>query len=228
MATCNLCGFPVLRLTPGIFGTRCLRCGSTLLHRAAGFVIAQLGVPPTARVYELSSGGPLVRYLRRRCQTLTLSEYFDDVRPGEWKRGVQCQDVQRLTYPDDAFDLVTSTEVFEHVPDDTAAFREVHRVLRPGGHVVFTVPLFDQERTVERARLDGGAVVHLLAPEYHHDRIRGRGRVLAFRNYGRDICRRLGAAGLEAEIRVVDAARHAAPGTKVVVGRKADRQRPAR
>lgn len=225
MATCNLCGFLVLRLTAGVFGTRCLRCGSTLLHRALGLVITDLGIPATARVYELSSRGALVRHLCRRYRALTLSEYFDDIRPGDWKGGVQCQDVQRLTYPDDSFDLVTSTEVFEHIPDDATAFREVHRVLGPGGHLVFTVPLFDQEQTVERARRDGDRVVHLLAPEYHHDRLRGRGRVLAFRHYGRDICRRLGAAGFDAEIRVVDAPRHAVFAIKVVVGRKASRER---
>ncbi|MGH7731856.1 MAG: class I SAM-dependent methyltransferase, partial [Candidatus Eiseniibacteriota bacterium] len=108
--------------------------------------------------------------LRRRYRALTLSEYFDDIRPGDWKGGVQCQDVQRLTYPDDSFDLVTSTEVFEHVPDDGRAFAEVHRVLRPGGFLVFTVPLMDTTPTLERARIERGAIVHLVAPEYHGDR----------------------------------------------------------
>jgi nucleoside-diphosphate-sugar epimerase len=43
--------------------------------------------------------------------------------------------------------------------------------------------------------LDGGQVRHLLAPAYHDDRIRGRGAVLVFRDYGRDITGRLVAAG---------------------------------
>jgi SAM-dependent methyltransferase len=108
---------------------------------------------------------------------------------------VLCQDVQQLTFPDASFDVCTSTEVFEHVADDARGFREIRRVLRAGGAFVFTVPLGDAEATVERAESQGGRIVHLLPPEYHGDRIRGRDRVLAFRNYGRDIVERLRTAG---------------------------------
>src|SRR5262249_1420479 len=31
------------------------------------------------------------------------------------------------------FDLVTAIDVLEHIPDDAAGLREIHRVLRPGG-----------------------------------------------------------------------------------------------
>ena len=40
-----------------------------------------------------------------------------------------------------------------------------------------------------------GSVRHLLPPEYHGDRIRGPGRVLAYRTYGLDVTDRLAAAG---------------------------------
>ena len=39
-----------------------------------------------------------------------------------------------------SFDLVVSGEVLEHVPDDAAAVREYHRVLRPGGRCIVSVP----------------------------------------------------------------------------------------
>ncbi|HEX7409744.1 MAG TPA: methyltransferase domain-containing protein [Candidatus Binatia bacterium] len=41
-----------------------------------------------------------------------------------------------------SFDLVTAIDVIEHIPDDVAGLREIHRVLRPGGTVVITVPAF--------------------------------------------------------------------------------------
>jgi SAM-dependent methyltransferase len=41
-----------------------------------------------------------------------------------------------------AFDLVVACEVFEHIEDDDAAFRAVHRLLAPGGHLLFSVPAF--------------------------------------------------------------------------------------
>jgi SAM-dependent methyltransferase len=220
MATCNLCGFPVLRLHLGPAGRRCLRCLSTFRHRAVGAVLSQLRLGPESRVYELSSRGALCRYLRLTFGQVTVSELFDDVAPGGFRDGVQCQDVQRLTYDDDAFDLVTSTEVFEHVPDDRRAFAEIHRVLREGGFLVFTVPLMDGGATLERARLHEGAVVHLAEPEYHGDRLRGRAGVLAFRTYGHDILDRLRAAGFEARLERIDDDAHAIADGKVLVARK--------
>jgi SAM-dependent methyltransferase len=220
LPTCNLCGFPVLRLHGGDAGRRCLRCLSTFRHRAVGAVLARLGASPDAHVYELSSRGALCRYLRRAFARVTVSELFDGVAPGRFHHGVQCQDVQALTHADAAFDLVTSTEVFEHVADDGRAFAEVHRVLRPGGHLVFTVPLMAAAPTLERARLEGGAVVHLAEPEYHGDRLRGRRGVLAFRTYGPDIVSRLEQSGFTAWLERVDEPAHAIEGATVVVGRK--------
>jgi SAM-dependent methyltransferase len=220
VASCNLCGFPVLRLHPGPAGRRCVRCLSTFRHRAIGRVLQQLALTRDASVYELSSRGALCRHLRRTFTHVTVSELFDDVGVGRFRDGVQCQDVQRLTYGDASFDLVTSTEVFEHVPDDRRAFAEIHRVLRPGGTLVFTVPLMETGPTLERARIDQGLVVHLTAPEYHGDRLRGRGRVLAFRTYGVDILDRLRAVGLEPRLERIDDPAHAIEDGRVVVGRK--------
>ena len=200
-------------------GRRCLRCLSTPLHRAAGVVIQRAGLARETAVYELSSRGALCRYLRRTFPRLTVSELFDGVPPGAYRNGVQCQDVQRLTYASASFDLVTSTEVFEHVPDDAAAFREVRRVLRDHGWLVFTVPIDPAAPTRERAVLRDGAVVHLTTPEYHGDRLRGRGTVLAYRTYGLDIADRLHAAGFDASIVPVDDASHGIALTRVVVGR---------
>jgi SAM-dependent methyltransferase len=47
---------------------------------------------------------------------------------------------EHLPFGDDSFDLVTALDVVEHLDDDAAALREIGRVLRPGGHVLVTVP----------------------------------------------------------------------------------------
>ncbi len=48
-------------------------------------------------------------------------------------------DVESLPMKDGAFDLVTCLGVFEYLSGDDGAFREIYRILRPGGHVVLAV-----------------------------------------------------------------------------------------
>lgn len=202
---CPLCG-PTLfvKLADDPLGVRCVRCAAWPAHIALARLVRRI-VPDLSRcrVYEASSSGPWVAHLRTRAAALTCSERWDDAVPGEWRGDVVCQDLEALTFDDESFDLCTSTEVLEHVADDAAAFGELRRVLVPGGHLVFTVPLFDRPETVERAvRAADGTVRHLLPPEHHGDRLRGSGRVLVFREYGLDVVDRLHAAGFEsAEIR---------------------------
>jgi ubiquinone/menaquinone biosynthesis C-methylase UbiE len=46
-------------------------------------------------------------------------------------------DAERLPMPDDSFDLVFGHAVLHHLPDLAQAFSEFHRVLKPGGTLVF-------------------------------------------------------------------------------------------
>ncbi|MEM1141458.1 MAG: methyltransferase domain-containing protein [Pseudomonadota bacterium] len=143
----------------------------------------------------MSSTGPLVEMLQRSVRNLRTSEYLDGVESGSEVDGVRCENVERLSLADASFDLCTSTEVFEHVEDDGAGFRELYRVLRPGGKTVFTVPLNLEGPTIERAVRVDGKLIHRLPAEYHDDLLRGQNQVLAYRTYGRDIVQRLLDAG---------------------------------
>lgn len=192
---CPFCGPSLLvRLSRDDHGVRCVRCGASAIHLAMGDAL-RVHAPDLASrdAYELSARGPLVAYLCRAARTLTVSEYLPE---SNSRNGVRSEDVQHLTFADASFDLVTHTEVLEHVPDDARAFTELHRVLRPGGVMSFTVPLHG-ERTVERARLYDGSIEHRLPPEYHRDPLRGGAGILAFRDYGRDILERLRMAGFD-------------------------------
>jgi len=82
----------------------------------------------------------------------------------------------RLPFDDASFDTVLSNQVGEHVPDPSAFFAELARVLRPGGRLIFTVPFsyrihsephdyhrFTKYALAEYARR-GGLVVERLTP----------------------------------------------------------------
>jgi ubiquinone/menaquinone biosynthesis C-methylase UbiE len=69
-----------------------------------------------------------------------------DKQPDMWKidnlkRLVQVfGDGARLPVLDGSIDTVLSTEVLEHVPDPRSLVTEMARVLKPGGHLLLTVP----------------------------------------------------------------------------------------
>jgi ubiquinone/menaquinone biosynthesis C-methylase UbiE len=48
-------------------------------------------------------------------------------------------DAEQLDFPDQSFDVVLSLFALFHFPDPSRALTEMHRVLRPGGHVVIGV-----------------------------------------------------------------------------------------
>ena len=196
-ARCPFCGPTlIVRLRNDEIAVRCVRCGASAVHLSIGWALQKtLGDLRSLDVCELSARGPLVNYLGNRARNLATSEFFADVAPGESVDGVRCEDVQRLTYADATFDLVTHTEVFEHVPDDMRAFTQLRRVLKPGGTMVFTVPLTDCIGTIERARSHDGVVEHLLPPAFHTDPLRDGSAILVYRDYGTDIVERVKGAG---------------------------------
>lgn len=200
-ANCNLCGYPIVKLPKIIFGDlgkfayRCVKCKSSAIHRAIGFVFSQIPTNADTRIYELSAHGAFYKYLLPRFPYLTTSDFIPGVTSGIMHKGRTIQDVEHLTYFSGSFDIVTSTEVFEHVADDTQGYREVFRVLKPGGILLFTVPIdITTVKTIERAyRNEKNEIVEVLEPEYHGDYM-GKG-ILAFRNYGTDLLEKLKAVG---------------------------------
>lgn len=204
---CPFCGPTLLlRLASDELAVRCARCAASAVHLSLGWAIrSQLTSLQQLNVCELSARGPLVAFLRRRAGRVCLSEFREGAAPGSLHGDVRCEDVQRLSYEDASFDLCTSTEVLEHVPDDSRAFAELHRVLKPGGVLLFTVPLTQADATLERARIEAGQLRHLQPPMHHGDPLRPGHGILCYRDYGRDIGQRLQAAGfVEAAILLPD------------------------
>jgi SAM-dependent methyltransferase len=173
----------------------CVRCRANLRYEMLAMYLTRSCEIASLDVLELDPSSPL-RPILAQAHSYTRTFFRPDVAPGSVRGdGVVCQDITRLTYPDESLDLIVSSDVLEHVPDVAAAFRESARVLRPGGAHVFTVP--PRAATRRRAVLENGGIVHLVnPPEYHLDPLDKLG-VLAYWDYGPDLPDRFPTPGLD-------------------------------
>ena len=166
---------------------RCLGCRATLISLSSLEYIKDLKLDRRSSfVYELSYHGPVFTFLKNNFENFYFSEYLDPSKLGTLIEGVRNEDIQRLTFEDKTFDLISCTEVFEHVEDYSKGFKEIRRVLKPGGTFVFTVPLFDNEKTEHICSVDGAdTLVWHGKPEFHDSRVSGPNSVPVFWRHSR-------------------------------------------
>lgn len=170
---------------------QCMRCRSNSRNRAV-MLLVQQHVPHwrTADIFEAGAGSALTNALSSAARGHIASQLLPAVVRGEVVRGIRSEDLESLTLATESVDLVITEDVMEHVFHPDRAFREIERILRPGGFHIFTVPFHsDKDRSVTRATVDkSGTVTHLLPPEYHGDPLDDAG-VLAVTDFAADLPR---------------------------------------
>lgn len=181
--------------------------------RAVLMVIDEMiGAAPAhlMRLFATEAITPFALRLRGRFARFLGSEYGADEQARRELYPIPHEDLTALTLPTGRFDLVTTNEVLEHVPDLDAALREIARVLRPGGWHVGTHPFrFTCEEGDRRSALVDGEVVHLKPPEYHGNPVDPEAGSLVFETPGWDILKRAERAGFaEARMRFIASERH--------------------
>jgi SAM-dependent methyltransferase len=142
------------------------------------------------RIHESSPGGwAFSAKLRRECRGYVPTQYdpsfpFGEMHPsGRWRN----ENLEAQTFDSEAFDVVVTQDVFEHVFHPDRAIAEIARTLRPGGLCLMTVPAVRRWGPSERrAALDGGTVRHILPEQYHGNPV-GDGRSLVTVDWGHDI-----------------------------------------
>jgi SAM-dependent methyltransferase len=95
-------------------------------------------------------------------------------------------DVMSMQYPDDSFDAIYCSHVFQDVPDDLQAMRECYRTLRPGGWAILNVPIHT-DRTHDNEAPDNVRASWDKRPDEH------------VRSYGLDYGERLASVGFTVE-----------------------------
>ena len=95
--------------------------------------ILDFGCGAGQRVYDLLDNGYLNAY------GFDIQDYLALRKPADRAHFAIAAD-GRLPFPDASFAFVFSDQVFEHVLDQETAFREIYRVLQPGGCSVHVIP----------------------------------------------------------------------------------------
>ncbi len=80
---------------------------------------------PRARTYGLDLAEPMLKKMRKR------SKWLRPIRP-------VCADIQSLPFADNSIDLIFSSLAMQWCESLDETFEEFHRVLRPGGFVLFS------------------------------------------------------------------------------------------
>jgi predicted SAM-dependent methyltransferase len=130
------------------------------------------------KIYNAETTGSTHNLLAKYQDNYYASEYLgDDYQSGEIVNGILNQNLLKTSFETSSLDIVISSDVFEHIPDPYKGFAEIHRILKPGGRHIFTVPFYgDRYRDEIRTVIESdGSVNHLLPPSYHDDPIRPEG-----------------------------------------------------
>jgi ubiquinone/menaquinone biosynthesis C-methylase UbiE len=119
--------------------------------------------------------------------------------------GLQTQDLMNLNFADVTFDLVISSDVFEHIRKPYKAFGEVRRILKNGGMHIFSIPFsVDRAETVYRVDTSGPEDVFVEPPLYHGSP--STGQSLVYTDFGLDMLDQLRKMGLPTKLHELETA----------------------
>jgi SAM-dependent methyltransferase len=112
------------------------RLRSWLAERAAT-------TPAGARVLDAGAGEAPYRDLF--AHTTYESADFEQVEGKRYAESTYVCDLSSIPVDGDRFDAIICSQVLEHVPNPETVLREFHRVVKPGGEVWLSAPLFYEE-----------------------------------------------------------------------------------
>jgi SAM-dependent methyltransferase len=170
----------------------CSNCGSIPRERALMEVICMYYPEWKDRIIHESSPcgrGTSIR-LKNECTAYLPTQYYPDIPGGNFYNGIQCENIESMTFDDNSIDIHITQDVMEHVFSPAEAFKEIARTLKPGGAHIFTVPLVNKVKpTVVRAKKHSdGTIEHLLPPVYHDNPVSQAGSLVTT-DWGYDIAR---------------------------------------
>lgn len=166
---------------------KCFFCKSIPRNRAIIHIL-EMHFPKwrEMKIHESSPGGVSSDKIARECKHYTPTQFWQDTPPGSSKNGIRCENLERMTFKDNSFDLMITQDVMEHVFNPDKAFNEISRTLKPGGAHVFTVPIYVREKTLIRAVESEEGIQYLAPKDFHGNPIDNSGSLVT-REWGNDL-----------------------------------------
>lgn len=169
---------------------RCSNCHSIPRERALMFVIEkEYPEWESLKILESSPGrrGHSIK-LKKKCKNYHQSHYHMHKPLGAMIDGFQNENLENLTFDDNVFDLIITSDVMEHIYNPEKAFKEIHRILKPGGAHIFSVPLINKhKKTITWAtKGENGDPKFLYEPEWHNNPVDKKGSPVTM-HWGFDI-----------------------------------------
>ncbi len=187
------------KLQPAWRERQICRCGLNCRHRSSFHILTDsLGLGRESVIFCTEQRTGLFQRIRHAFPRAVGGESLGEhVPPGTVSSaGIRNEDLTRLSFATATFDAIFSLDVLDRAKDFRMAIREMARCLKPGGRLLLTIPFaFNQDRTLQRATVDGeGRVTHHAPPVYQGDPSNSQG-VLRFTDFGWDFLNELRAAG---------------------------------
>jgi SAM-dependent methyltransferase len=171
------------------------KCGFINRIRAAMHLVKTVVQPGMGDdIYVTERVTQLYKWLKIRYPKAVGTEYLGpQYKPGEIVNGLRHEDVCKLSFPDEQFDLMMSFDVLEHVEHFDRALFELYRCLKPGGSLVFAAPTqLERPEVIDRVLVnDDSSYNYLTEPEYHVNPVDAENGALCFRYLGLDVLKTL-------------------------------------
>lgn len=164
---CKKCGAPyrVRRISETLVQQL---CRSDHAHLNQCISSGELNAYSILQLNEIGGAGSLQETLGKLPEVVT-TIYNPEFAFGDDLGGKSNQDMSNLTFESNTFDVVLHSEVLEHVMDFSKAHSESIRVLKPGGKLIFTIPVqLHNEKTFSRFCVDESEKLSFTSPKIWH------------------------------------------------------------
>lgn len=143
---CPVCGYKSRKFKPDGTPTRkecqCFNCGARERHRFLWYYITTKTdiLETNNKVLYFAPTGNIPNNLKQQGNSvLTTDLKADNIH--------FLSDITQLPVGSNEFDVIICQHVLEHVPNDHAAMRELHRVLKPDGDGLIMVPVDESRKS---------------------------------------------------------------------------------